>query len=122
MKGGNWLNKKITDLVNEDHLLAHVLYSFGIPFYEYPTQTLEQVCAEKGLAAERVEKELELPNENFHQADLQLFSYRIDLIIEYLKHAHHLFIKQKLPFIHKLVQNFKADHSEYLPVEKDLKV
>ena len=119
---GRLLSKKITELVNEDHLLAHVLYSFGIPFYEYPTQTLEQVCSEKGLAADRVEKELELPNENFHQTDLQLFSYRIDLIMEYLKHAHHLFIKHKLPFIHKLVQNFKANHIDYLQVEKDLKV
>lgn len=121
MKPGDLVNKKITELVNDDHLFAHVLYSFGIPFYEYPTQTLEQVCIEKGLAIERVKKELELPSENFHQTDLQLFSYRIDLIIEYLKHAHHLFIKHKLPFIHKLVQNFKANHAGYLQVEKDLK-
>lgn len=122
MERGKLLNKKITELVNEDHLLAHVLYSFGIPFYEYPTQTLQQVCLEKGLAAERVEKELALPNENFHQADLPLFSYRIDLIIEYLKHAHYLFIKHKLPFINKLVQSFKANHQGYEVVEKDLKI
>jgi regulator of cell morphogenesis and NO signaling len=122
MSAGKLLNKKITELVNEDHLLAHVLYTFGIPFYEYPTQTLKQVCLEKGLATERVEKELEFPSENFHQTDLSLFSYRIDLIIEYLKHAHYLFIKHKLPFIHKLVQNFKANHQEYLQVEKDLKI
>src|SRR5258706_4485193 len=122
MRPGNLLNKKITELVNEDHLLAHVLYSFGIPFYEYPTQTLEQVCHEKGLALERVKKELESPTENFHQTDVQLFSYRIDLIIEYLKHAHHLFIKSKLPFIHRLIRNFKANHADYVQVEKDLKV
>ncbi len=121
MEPGKLLNKKIAELVNEDHLMAHVLYSFGIPFYEYPTQTLKQVCLEKGLATERVEKELELQNEGFHQADLPLFSYRIDLIVEYLKHAHYLFIKQKLPFINKLVQGFKADHADYERVEKDLK-
>jgi len=122
MKPGELINKKITELVNEDHLLAHVLYSFGIPFYEYPTQTLEQVCIEKGLALDRVEKELELPNEKLHQGDLPLFSYRIDLIIEYLKHAHHLFIKNKLPYIYKLVQNFKANHEDYVQIEKDLKI
>jgi regulator of cell morphogenesis and NO signaling len=119
---GRLLRKKITELVSEDHLSAHVLYSFGIPFYHYPTQTLEQVCLEKGLAPERVEKELALPTENFHQTDLPLFSYRIDLIMEYLKHSHHLFIKQRLPFIHHLVQNFKANHSDYVQVEKDLKI
>jgi regulator of cell morphogenesis and NO signaling len=122
MGQGNLLRKKITELVNEDHLLAHVLYSFGIPFYEYPTQTLEQVCIEKGLAADRVEKELGQPGENFDETNLPLFSYRIDLIIEYLKHAHYLFIKHKLPFIQKLVLNFKANHAEYNTVEKDLKI
>src|SRR6267154_3561076 len=119
---GRLLRKKITELVNEDHLSAHVLYSFGIPFYEYPTQTLEQVCLEKGLAAERVEKELALSNENSQQTNIQLFAYRIDLIVEYLKHAHHLFIKHKLPFIHQLVLNFKANHVDYIQVEKDLKI
>ncbi len=117
----NFLNKKIAELVDENHLMAHLLYSFGIPFYEYPTQTLKQVCQEKGLASERVERELEIQNENFNEADLPLFSYRIDVIIEYLKHAHYLFIKQKLPFIHKLVQNFKANHVDYLQLEEDLK-
>lgn len=122
MKSGKLGSKKITELVTHDHLLAHVLYSFGIPFYEYPTQTLEQVCLEKGLAMEPVVKGLELSHENFKESELPLFSYRIDLIIEYLKHAHYLFIKHKLPFIHKLVLNFKADHKEYEGVEKDLKV
>jgi regulator of cell morphogenesis and NO signaling len=122
MNSGKLLNKKITELVNEDHFVAHVLYSFGIPFYEYPTQTLEQVCNEKGLATKLIEKELEFPNDNFHQASLSLFSYRIDLIIEYLKHAHYLFIKHKLPFVLKLIQNFKTSHADYTQVEKDLKV
>lgn len=122
MKPGELISKKITELVSQDHLLAHVLYSFGIPFYEYPTQTLGEVCKEKGLATEPVVKSLELSRENFKEDDIPLFSYRIDLIIEYLKHAHHLFIKHKLPFIHKLVMDFKADHQEYEQVEKDLKI
>lgn len=122
MKASELIGKKITELVSSDHLLAHVLYSFGIPFYEYPTQTLGQVCEEKGLATEPVVKGLELSHENFKEEELPLFSYRVDLIIEYLKHAHYLFIKHKLPFIHKLVLNFKADHKEYESVEKDLKI
>lgn len=122
MKPVELISKKITELVNQNHLLAHVLYSFGIPFYEYPTQTLGQVCLEKGLATEPVVKGLELSEENFKEDDILLFSYRIDLIIEYLKHAHYLFIKHRLPFIHKLVMNFKADHKEYELVEKDLKI
>jgi len=64
---------------------------------------------------------LESPNENFQEADLPLINYPIDLIIEYLKHTHFLFIKHKLPYIGKLVESFKANHTEYDLVERDLK-
>lgn len=114
-------NKRIADLVEQDTEVAQVLFYFGIRFYEYGNQTLEQVCRHRGLRVDQLVKELETPRTNFHEEDVPLFSYPIDLIIEYLKHAHFLFIKQKLPYIGKLVENFKADHVGYNLVERDLK-
>src|SRR5450432_3629613 len=113
---------RIGDLVDQNNVRAYVLYYFGIKFYEYSEQTLDQVCAEKGLKVEHVVKELEVPGKNFREADLPLISYPIDLIIEYLKHAHFLFVKHKLPYISRLVESFKACHGDYNGVEKDLKV
>ncbi|HCM76434.1 MAG TPA: iron-sulfur cluster repair di-iron protein, partial [Cytophagales bacterium] len=80
-------DKLIQDLVDQNKVHAYVLYYFGIKFYEYSEQTLEQVCIDKGLRVEQVVKELESPNQNFQEADLPLISYPIDLILEYLKHA-----------------------------------
>lgn len=114
-------SQRIGELVDQDKIRAHVLFYFGIKFYEYSEQTLEQVCQEKGLSVDIVVRELESPNENFQESDLPLISYPIDLIIEYLKHTHHLFIKHKLPYIGRLVESFKANHAEYDSVEKDLK-
>jgi regulator of cell morphogenesis and NO signaling len=113
---------RIGDLVEQNNVRAYVLYYFGIKFYEYSEQTLDQVCCEKGLKTEHVVRQLEAPGENFQEADLPLISYPIDLIIEYLKHAHFLFVKHKLPYISRLVESFKANHQEYIAVEKDLKV
>jgi regulator of cell morphogenesis and NO signaling len=107
--------------VDQNNVRAYVLYYFGIKFYEYSEQTLEQVCREKGLKVEQLVKELESPAENFKEADLPLISYPVDLIIEYLKHAHFLFVKHKLPYIARLVESFKAEHQAYEGVEKDLK-
>lgn len=115
-------NRRIGELVGQDSIRAQVLYYFGIKFYEYSEHTLEQVCQEKGLRVDQVVRELESPGENFKEADLPLISYPIDLIIEYLKHAHFLFVKHKLPFIGRLVESFKADHPEYDAVAKDLKI
>ena len=115
-------HRRIKELVDQNNVRAYVLFYFGIKFYEYSEQTLDQVCREKGLKVEQVVKELESPGENFQEADLPLISYPVDLIIEYLKHAHFLFVKHKLPYIARLVESFKANHEKYDGVEKDLKV
>lgn len=114
-------NTRIFDLVEQDNEVAQVLYYFGIRFYEHGSQTLEQVCHSLGLKVDQLVRELETPRTNFHEEDVPLFSYPIDLIIEYLKHAHFLFVKNKLPYIGKLVENFKADHTSYNQIEGDLK-
>ncbi len=115
-------HRRIAELVDQESIRAHVLYYFGIKFYEYPEETLEQVCLEKGLSVDTVVRELESPGENFKESDLPLVSYPIDLIIEYLKHSHYLFVKQKLPYIGRLVESFKANHEAYNAVERDLKI
>ena len=114
-------NKRIGELVDENYVHAYVLFYFGIGFFEYSEYTLEQVCRKKGLKVEQVIRELESPS-HLKEADLPLISYPIDLIIEYLKHAHFLFIKHKLPYIARLVENFKAHQDDFIPVERDLKI
>jgi regulator of cell morphogenesis and NO signaling len=50
-----------------------------------------------------------------------LVAYPVDLIIEYLKHSHFLFVKHKLPYIANLVESFSANDGDYHEVERDLK-
>jgi regulator of cell morphogenesis and NO signaling len=114
-------DKLIAELVDQNYVHAYVLFYFGIKFYEYSEFTLDQVCRQRSLKVEQVVKELESPT-HLEEADLPLVSYPIDLIIEYLKHSHFLFIKHKLPYIARLVENFKAHHNDFLNIEKDLKV
>lgn len=113
--------KRITQLVEANYVYAYVLYYFGIRFDDYPGQTLEAVCTEKGLNLEQVIRELENPH-LLQEEHVPLISYPVDLIIEYLKHSHFLFIKHKLPYIARLVNDFKTPHDDYRSVERDLKV
>lgn len=114
-------DKRISELVDLNYIHAYVLFYFGIRFYEYSEHTLEQVCRERSLRIDQVIKELESPT-HLQEADLPLISYPIDLIIEYLKHTHFIFIKHKLPYIARLVESFKANHDDYRSVERDLKI
>lgn len=114
-------NTLIHELVEKNYVHGYVLYYLGIRFYEYSELTLGQVCERRGLKVDQVMKELESPS-HLKEADLPLISYPIDLIIEYLKHSHFLFIKHKLPYIARLVESFRAQHDDYLQVERDLKI
>lgn len=114
-------NKRISELVDQNYVHAYVLFYFGIRFEDYSEYTLEQVCEQRKLKVEQVIRELESPT-HLQEADLPLISYPIDLIIEYLKHSHFLFIKHKLPYIARLVESFKANHDDYLSIERDLKI
>lgn len=112
---------RISDLVDQNYVHAYVLFYFGIRFYEYSEQTLDQVCKERKLKVEQIIRELESPS-HLREAELPLVSYPIDLIIQYLKHSHFLFIKHKLPYIARLVENFRANHDDYQTIERDLKI
>jgi len=112
---------RISVLVDQNYVHAYVLYYFGIRFFDYSEMTLAQVCKKCGLKVEQVIREMEDPT-HLQEADLPLMSYPIDLIIEYLKHSHFLFIKHKLPYIARLVESFKANHDDYRMVERDLKI
>ncbi len=114
-------NTPIQELVEKNYVHGYVLYYLGIRFYEYSELTLAQVCEQRGLKIDQVIRELEAPT-HLREADLPLISYPVDLIIEYLKHSHFLFIKHKLPYIARLVETFKAQHDDYLQVERDLKI
>lgn len=112
---------RIAELVDQNYVHAYVLFYFGIRFYEYSECTLEQVCQQRGLKIEQVVKELEFPT-HLQEADLPLVSYPIDLIIEYLKHSHFLFIKHKLPYIARLVESVKVTQEDYAAIQRDLKL
>lgn len=111
--------KKIFQIIHENYAHASVLYFFGISFYNYSDQTLEQVCREKGLDLATVIRNLETPVANPLAQDIALQQYPVDLIIEYLKHSHFIFIKQKLPYISRLINSL--DNSRDDRTSRDLK-
>lgn len=106
-------HRRIADLVDDNYAYAAVLYYFGIGFYDYDQKTLEQVCAEKGVRVQQVMASLESVYDQPVEQPLPLASYPVDLIIAYLKHTHFIFIKERLPYLSKLIHNLRdTDHED----------
>lgn len=91
--------KTIREVVDENYVYARALHYLGIDFFEEPDKKLKEICKEKGLNKKQVIK-------SFYDFDTcprlsfkELETYPIELLTEFLKHSHHVFIKDKLPFI-----------------------
>jgi regulator of cell morphogenesis and NO signaling len=117
----NLNQRKISDLVGENYLYASVLHYFGIQFYDYSELTLSQVCQEKGICVEALINGLESAVQTDDSEEIALVGYPIDLVVEYLKHAHYLFIKTRLPYITTLVSDLPEIKGKYHGIVKDLK-
>ena len=113
--------RTITDLVSENFVRASTLYYFGVKFFDYQEETLEQVCQKKGLDVHTVLNGLESAGQKEKNQNVQLMAYPVDLVIEYLKHTHYLFVKKRLPYIAQLIDGLADVNFRYTSLAKDLK-
>ncbi len=95
--------QRIADLVDDNYAYAAVLYYFGIGFYDYDQETLEQACVERGLRVEQVINSLESVYDQ--PSEPSLVAYPIELVVAYLKHTHFFFVKERLPYLSKLIRD-----------------
>lgn len=114
-------NRTISELVSEDFVRASALFYLGVKFYDYQEATLGQVCEQKGLDIQTVLKGFDSVGEKDNKKDIELIAYPVDLVIEYLKHTHYLFVKKRLPYIGQLIDGLGEVNFRYVNLAKDLK-
>lgn len=114
-------HQTISELVTQNYVHASVLFHFGVKFYDYQADTLEDVCQKHGLSLNAVVKGLESVEQPALKNELQLITYPIDLVLEYLTHTHHLFVKKRLPYIAQLIDGLEEVNFRYKSLSRDLK-
>lgn len=116
-------SSKIESLVSSNYIYASVLYYFGIDFYNVSNNTLEEVCKKNGLKTQQVITRLEEAAKESNKNELrELINYPLNLIIQYLRHAHSVFIKKDLPYIDHLITHLSPQQDTYSTIVKDLKI
>jgi len=99
--------KTIEQVVDENYVYARALHYLGIDFFENSSRKLVEVCRERGLDKQQVIKSFYEFDSSARCSFKELSSYPIELLVEYLKHSHHVFIKEKLPYIVHLVKTYE---------------
>jgi len=98
-------NLTIGSLVDENYIYARALSYLGVEFYEYHDRKLIEICDEMGISKDQVLKAFYLFDQSHRFSFRELDRLPLEIVIEYLKHTHQQFIKDKLPYIAKLIAN-----------------
>jgi regulator of cell morphogenesis and NO signaling len=118
----DWAKQTIETLVSQNYRIAEALHFLGIRFQDYANYTWEELCQARGLQPDVLVREMQVVGLNPSANNLELIQYPAELVLAYLRHAHHQFIKVRLPFIMQLLD--QTDWSA-LPAEspvQDLKI
>jgi regulator of cell morphogenesis and NO signaling len=127
-KSDMW-SKSLAEIVSENYSYGAVLHQFGIDFFKYPYQTLEAICKARHISPSMVTRELEHKNQSNHSEShavhfARLSKYPVDMVIDYLKQSHRIFMRRRLPYMTDLVAHTQLPdrNSAYYEIVNDLKI
>ncbi|MDW3208602.1 MAG: iron-sulfur cluster repair di-iron protein [Reichenbachiella sp.] len=107
-------NKSIEILINENFVYAKVLDYFGVEYYKSKNKTLHQVCQDHKIDLSQLLDVIDRAQERSTIDSSELINFPARLIVGYLKHAHELFIKDRLPFILRQINALKTPTDQEL--------
>ncbi|WP_186757637.1 hemerythrin domain-containing protein [Echinicola salinicaeni] len=113
--------RSIGDLVQENYVFAGVLHYFGISFFEYEKQSLEDVCQVFKINPRQLINELEAWAWRKDPSREELFLRPIEVLVEYLKKKHHYFLRHELPFLSNIISGVHLQ-GEYASLLGDLRL
>jgi regulator of cell morphogenesis and NO signaling len=100
---------------------ALALHGYGISLFAHADKSLDTVCTRMGLVAEHLtallEQQAKMPAPTF-----AVHTMPIKLVVEYLRHAHHLFIRERLPFLMYLVGGLEVTEGPEQTIAQDLRM
>ncbi|GAB3648315.1 iron-sulfur cluster repair di-iron protein [Echinicola sediminis] len=108
-------------MVQENYVFAGVLHYFGIRFYEYEQQSLEDVCKKFRIDPQQLINELEARVWRREPSKEDLYLHPIEVLVEYLKNKHHFFLRHELPFLSNIISGVKTS-GKYEQLLADLRL
>lgn len=101
--------KPIGELVEQNYVFAAVLHYFGISFFEYEENSLDEVCRKFKVNPQQVMQELENWALQKEPTPEELFLHPIEVLVEYLKKKHHYFLRHELPFLSSMIAGIRPE-------------
>lgn len=105
----------VAQTVAANHRAANVFKKYGIDFCCGGKKPLGAVCAEKGIDADAIRRELEalpqsdtLPSQDYRRWDA-------GFLVDYIINTHHRYLRAELPLLHEFTAKIARVHGERHP-------
>jgi regulator of cell morphogenesis and NO signaling len=116
------LHTTIEQLVRSNYVYAMALRHLGIRFFEHPHTTVAELCQRHSWNEQHISSFFLAYHKLFPKLPIQeAKSCSIEFLLDYLRHAHRLFIRERLPFMAELIEALPVLPS-YKDLIEDLKV
>lgn len=119
MKGVDY-SETIGQIAAKDLRKAEVFKKYGIDFCCGGKKTVREVCEEKGIDADQVEKELQQPAQNVTGGATNYNEWNADFLADYVVNTHHNYVRKYLPeivgYATKVAKVHGASHPELAPI------
>lgn len=112
----------IIDLVSENYVFAAVLHYFGISFFQYEQNSLQDVCRKFKINPDQLIEELESWALRREPSNEELYLHPIEVLVSYLKRKHYYFVRQELPFLSNMVGGIQSESPFYANILTDLRI
>jgi regulator of cell morphogenesis and NO signaling len=107
--------------ISEDLARALALHGYGISIFTHAGQSFDEVCERMGLVPAHLTALLE-QQAKMRAPYFAAHELPTKLIIEYLRHAHHLFIRERLPFLMYLIGGIDLTEGPEQSIAQDLRL
>lgn len=120
---GTEISETIGEIVAKDMRKAEVFKKFGIDFCCGGKKTVRQVCQEKGIDAQLVEKALQEPMVgNSSSTALNYDEWDLDFLADFIVNTHHSYVRKYMPeitgYAAKVAQVHGAHHPELVEINQ----
>ncbi len=114
---------KISEWVNANPQAGSLLYDYGVSFHQHLDNSVGEVLESHHLDPVLLSARLDLMSESYFLDLGYLKKLPLELLLAYLNHNHHLFVKKRLPYFADLVAHTPVDTcSEIRHIVEDLKL
>lgn len=114
--------ESIGELVAKDFRKAQVFKKYGIDFCCGGKKSIQQVCEEKGLDANVVEKELQAIPDASTSNETDYASWEPSFLADYIVNVHHKYVREAIPalyeYTYKIARVHGGRHPELLEIAK----